>query len=147
MNTRASKNTSDKQRAWNAAIQTRIASTASMLGSVKNVKMMGLAKFMSHNIQDQRVRELKSANGYRWIVLITQSIGKFYTSTTYFREHVLISDRVYTIHHWSSLDFCRICDPSKGEKIERSQYKSGTHIACYHHLTDTACIYASDSYS
>lgn len=38
--------------------------------------MMGLAGLMSNNIQDQRVEEMKSANGYRWLVILTNTIGK-----------------------------------------------------------------------
>lgn len=33
---------------------------------------------MSKSIQDQRVRELDSAKGYRWTVLGTNMIGKYF---------------------------------------------------------------------
>jgi ATP-binding cassette subfamily C (CFTR/MRP) protein 1 len=75
INTRASKFASDKQKVWNGALQTRIGSTASVLGSIKSVKMMGLAGPLSQSIQDQRIKEMKSANGYRWMVLFTNMIG------------------------------------------------------------------------
>lgn len=60
---------SNRQKIWNGAIQRRIGMTSTMLGSMKNVKMMGLSGFMAHNIQEQRIHELKKAAGYRWTVL------------------------------------------------------------------------------
>ena len=83
MNTRAAKHSSDKQKIWAASLQTRIASTASLLSSMKSVKMMGLADLMSNRIQGQRVEEMKSANGYRWMVILTNTIGKLTPS-----EHI-----------------------------------------------------------
>lgn len=81
MNTRAAKHSSDKQKIWAASLQTRIASTASLLSSMKSVKMMGLADLMSNRIQDQRVEEMKSANGYRWMIILTNTIA--YTPTIF----------------------------------------------------------------
>lgn len=75
INTRAAKHSSNQQKIWAASLQTRIASTASLLSSMKSVKMMGLAGLMSNSIQDQRVKEMKSANGYRWLVILTNTIG------------------------------------------------------------------------
>jgi ATP-binding cassette subfamily C (CFTR/MRP) protein 1 len=46
-----------------------------MLGSMKSVKMMGLAGLLSQSIQNQRLKEMKSANGYRWVVLLTNTTG------------------------------------------------------------------------
>lgn len=75
INTRATKYSSDQQKIWAGTLQTRIASTASLLSSMKSVKMMGLAGLMSKYIQDQRVKEIKSAKGYRWVVILTNTIG------------------------------------------------------------------------
>jgi ATP-binding cassette subfamily C (CFTR/MRP) protein 1 len=36
---------------------------------------MGLAGPLSQSIQDQRIKEMRSANGYRWMVLFTNMIG------------------------------------------------------------------------
>lgn len=46
-----------------------------MLGAMKSVKMMGLAGLLSKNIQRQRAEEMKSADGYRWLVVLTNMIG------------------------------------------------------------------------
>jgi ATP-binding cassette, subfamily C (CFTR/MRP), member 1 len=51
-----------------------------MLSSMKSVKMMGLAGLMSKSIQGQRVKEMKSANEYRWLVLLTNMTGNASTS-------------------------------------------------------------------
>ncbi|OCK85970.1 putative multidrug resistance protein [Lepidopterella palustris CBS 459.81] len=75
INTRATKYSSNQQKIWTASVQTRIALTASLLSSMKSVKMMGLASLMSNNIHDQRVKEMKSANGYRWLVILTNTVG------------------------------------------------------------------------
>jgi ABC-type multidrug transport system fused ATPase/permease subunit len=75
INTYASKFASEKQKIWSGKIQTRIASTASMLGAMKSVKMMGLAGLLSKSIQRQRAEEMKSADGYRWLVVLTNMTG------------------------------------------------------------------------
>ena len=59
-----------RQKTWVQAIQQRIAITSSMLGSMKSVKMMGLADAMSTTIQGQRVRELRVQGRYRWLVVL-----------------------------------------------------------------------------
>lgn len=118
-NARASKYTSDKQRIWNAAVQTRIASTASMLGSMKSVKMMGLAGFHSRSIQGQRLRELRLAKGYRWIVLITQSVGMTPLSTALCGNSFSLPDRIHSSHSCTGFDFRHICDTSECTRVER----------------------------
>jgi ATP-binding cassette, subfamily C (CFTR/MRP), member 1 len=68
---------SSKQKIWNAAIQRRVAMTSSMLSSMKSVKMLGLAGFMSKSIQGQRIRELNLAKEFRWLNLWVSVIGEF----------------------------------------------------------------------
>jgi len=46
--------TSEKQKIWVGAVQSRISSVASMLGSIKSVKIMGLAGVLSQNIRGQQ---------------------------------------------------------------------------------------------
>ncbi|CAI6334322.1 unnamed protein product [Periconia digitata] len=46
-----------------------------MLGAIKSVKIIGLAGLLSKSIQRQRAEEMKSANGYRWLVVSTNMIG------------------------------------------------------------------------
>jgi ATP-binding cassette subfamily C (CFTR/MRP) protein 1 len=74
-NTWAAKMTSEKQKIWIGAVQSRISSVASMLGSIKSVKMMGLAGVLSQNIRGQQEKEMNSAMVYRWMVLLTNTTG------------------------------------------------------------------------
>lgn len=46
-----------------------------MLGAMKSVKIMGLAGLLSKSIQRQRAEEMKSADGYRWLVVLTNMTG------------------------------------------------------------------------
>ncbi|KAJ4303189.1 hypothetical protein N0V90_002082 [Kalmusia sp. IMI 367209] len=111
INTYASKFASEKQKVWSRAVQTRIGSTASMLGAMKSVKMMGLADPLFKNIQNQRAEEMKSANGYRWLVLLTNMTG--YTPQIFapvltfvayqIRAHVSGSDHLSTNQAITSL--------------------------------------------
>jgi ATP-binding cassette, subfamily C (CFTR/MRP), member 1 len=91
LNTKGSKYISNKQQVWTAAVQKRIGLTASMLGSMKSVKMMGLSRTMSTSIQEQRIRELKSAKGYRWLVVGTNMIGMFYDCVAYCEKLVILA--------------------------------------------------------
>jgi ATP-binding cassette subfamily C (CFTR/MRP) protein 1 len=45
--------------AWNAAVQSRVATTSSMISSMKAVKMMGLQDTLQTIVQNQRIAELK----------------------------------------------------------------------------------------
>ena len=74
-NTWAAKMTSEKQKIWAGAVQSRISSVASMLGSIKSVKMMGLAGVLSQNIRGQQEKEMNSGMVYRWMVLLTNTTG------------------------------------------------------------------------
>lgn len=59
-----------RQKVWLEAIERRIGATASMLGAMKGVKMSGLTKDMSVNIQNLRNEEVASSRKLR-LLLIT----------------------------------------------------------------------------
>ncbi|KAF2488718.1 putative multidrug resistance protein [Lophium mytilinum] len=75
INTWAAKQSSIRQKIWGASVQTRIGGTASLLGSMKSVKMMGLADLMSDNILADRVHEMDTAKGFRWVQVFVNSVG------------------------------------------------------------------------
>ncbi|KAF2811591.1 putative multidrug resistance protein [Mytilinidion resinicola] len=75
INTRAAKTSSIRQKIWGASVQTRIGGTASLLGSMKSVKMMGLADLMSENILADRIHEMNTAKGFRWVQVFVNSTG------------------------------------------------------------------------
>ncbi|CAG8955431.1 hypothetical protein HYFRA_00010296 [Hymenoscyphus fraxineus] len=54
---------------WNAATQNRIAATASMLASMKTIKMLGFQRHITTRIQKLRAEELSAASKLRWIMV------------------------------------------------------------------------------
>ncbi|KAG4028778.1 hypothetical protein MFRU_019g00660 [Monilinia fructicola] len=63
------KHSQPRQKAWNTATQSRIASTSSFIGSMKVIKMIGLQHDISHRIQRLREEELWVASKPRWIMV------------------------------------------------------------------------------
>ncbi|KAK8062961.1 P-loop containing nucleoside triphosphate hydrolase protein [Apiospora hydei] len=54
-----------RQKNWLEATQKRINYTTEILGAMRNVKMLGLAKQMEHNIQNMREKEITVSRRYR----------------------------------------------------------------------------------
>lgn len=67
--TRVAKYIGGRRMAWNAAVQSRVAITSSMLSSMKAVKMMGLQDTLRTTVQGKRTEELRV--GMKYFVLIT----------------------------------------------------------------------------
>lgn len=66
-----------RQKAWNSATQNRLASTSIMLGSMKNVKMLGIQHNLSRRIGGLRESELFVASKLRWIMVYYNASGGF----------------------------------------------------------------------
>lgn len=60
-----------EQGKWNMATQQRISLTNSMLGSIKNIKMLGMQQAVSNRIQDLRKHEINAARGVRLLMVNT----------------------------------------------------------------------------
>ncbi len=60
------KRTHGLQKEWVGAIQKRIATTASVIGEMRSIKMMGLSGLMETTIQNLRIREIHFMKGLRW---------------------------------------------------------------------------------
>jgi ATP-binding cassette subfamily C (CFTR/MRP) protein 1 len=58
-----------RQNAWLQKIQKRVDATASMLGSMKGVKMSGLTKDLSVNIKSLREEEIASSLEFRKLLV------------------------------------------------------------------------------
>ncbi|KAL8695796.1 MAG: hypothetical protein Q9224_003154, partial [Gallowayella concinna] len=58
-----------RQGLWLVAIQTRISATATMLGSMKRIKMCGLSDTLFENIHDLRIQELDISRGFRRLLI------------------------------------------------------------------------------
>src|ERR1700753_2479184 len=64
-----------KQGIWVTAVQRRVATTSSFLRSIKAVKMAGLVDSMGKLLQNERVRELELAKGFRWLIVWLNVLG------------------------------------------------------------------------
>ncbi|KAL1962947.1 hypothetical protein VTN77DRAFT_9043 [Rasamsonia byssochlamydoides] len=72
-------NAGNLQKLWLDKIQVRVAQTASMLGTMKGVKMSGLVDKVSAMIRQLREEEIKSSWSYR--VLLVKVVNLTYAST------------------------------------------------------------------
>ncbi|KAK3942168.1 P-loop containing nucleoside triphosphate hydrolase protein [Diplogelasinospora grovesii] len=73
------------RKKWVRGIQTRVDVTASTLGSMKEVKMLGLTDVLNKMVQDLRVRELKLSKDYRKLLSAnsSQTIAPLATFATF----------------------------------------------------------------
>ncbi|KAK8134988.1 hypothetical protein PG984_007000 [Apiospora sp. TS-2023a] len=63
------KNLQPGQKAWNRATQDRLATTSSMLGAIKTVKMLGMQSSLHTRIEALRSHELFIASRLRWVMV------------------------------------------------------------------------------
>lgn len=64
---------------WNAAIQKRVSVTSSVVGAMKEVKLLGTADKWSKIIQGLRKSELDQSKRFRWWVVVMNVIGAYRT--------------------------------------------------------------------
>ncbi|KAG0160666.1 hypothetical protein PDIDSM_8196 [Penicillium digitatum] len=67
--------TGDSQRSWMAGVQKRVGLTATVIASMKNLKLSGLSAAMGDFVQDLRVRELAAGSRFRKITIIAALLG------------------------------------------------------------------------
>ncbi|RGP81066.1 ABC multidrug [Fusarium longipes] len=65
----------DSQRAWMNGVQKRVGLTATIIGSMKNIKMSGLASPVTAFVQKLRVDELAAGAKFRKIYIIAALLG------------------------------------------------------------------------
>lgn len=58
------------------AIQKRVGATTQVLGSIKSMKMLGLAAKMTDIVQDLRVTELQKSKKFRKVQITNIILGK-----------------------------------------------------------------------
>ncbi|KAI8654215.1 hypothetical protein NCS56_01378200 [Fusarium sp. Ph1] len=63
------------QKRWVRGIQTRVDVTASMLGSMKEVKMLGLTDVLNNMVQNLRIKELKLSKKARKLLVLRLILG------------------------------------------------------------------------
>lgn len=66
-----------RQQNWNTAIQDRVRDTSSMLGSIKAIKMSGLATTVASNIQNQRKQELQISRPFLKAIIWLNGLGTY----------------------------------------------------------------------
>lgn len=83
---------SHAQKIWMQGIQTRVDVTATMLGSMKSVKMLGFTDWLTELVQGLRVTELKVARMFRKLLIFQ----------TFFQNIILVAPfvtlAIFTIH-------------------------------------------------
>ncbi|TVY84375.1 ABC transporter FUM19 [Lachnellula suecica] len=67
--------TGDSQRAWMAGVQKRVGLTATVITSMKNLKMSGLSTAVNDFVQNLRVEELAAGSRFRKIQLVAAFLG------------------------------------------------------------------------
>lgn len=70
------RNLKPKQGKWNTATQQRISFTNSMLGSIKNIKMLGMQQAVVNHIRDLRKDEMGAAREVRFLMVQYGASGK-----------------------------------------------------------------------
>jgi len=67
--------TGPKQKKWMEGIEVRVADTAKMLASLKQLKISGLARPVEESTQQLRVTELDAASGFRRLYVTNMAFG------------------------------------------------------------------------
>ncbi|KAI9826794.1 MAG: hypothetical protein M1819_007265 [Sarea resinae] len=70
----------NRQKIWIEAIQKRVSMTATMLGSMKGVKMSGLSERLENVIQNLRLREIKASQKFRELLIAVVGLSHLSTS-------------------------------------------------------------------
>lgn len=91
----AAKVITSRQRAWLEAVQKRINYTSEILGSMKNVKILGLIGQQTANIQQFRKTEIAASKKYRKVQSLNISLGMY---SSWFFLTVLATDHHRTVN-------------------------------------------------
>lgn len=65
-----------EQGKWNRATQQRLSVTSSMLGAMKNIKMLGMQQTIASHVEDLRRQEMDAARGVRWLMVAYNASGE-----------------------------------------------------------------------
>ena len=65
-----------RQARWLEAIEKRISSTSSMLGSMKGIKMLGLQSALLTSVHNLRLDELSISRKFRKLLVWNMALGK-----------------------------------------------------------------------
>ncbi|EED18573.1 ATP-binding cassette transporter, putative [Talaromyces stipitatus ATCC 10500] len=97
------------QKSWMKSIQTRVDVTATMLGSMKSVKMLGFTDWLGEMVQGLRVTELAVASLFRKLLIFRVALANlmltlapfttfaFYSIVLASQGHILDAETAYTV--------------------------------------------------
>lgn len=105
------RNLKHKQKNWSLATQKRIAMTATILGSTKSMKMLGMAETVTSNIEGLRDNEIEMSKRLRWMNVVYNASGQFTEAMTNRRltilskchRHLLSGDHFDCLRHCLSV--------------------------------------------
>ncbi|KAJ5806253.1 uncharacterized protein N7503_003855 [Penicillium pulvis] len=92
------------QKIWMESIQTRVDVTATMLGSMKSVKMLGFSDWLAGIVQGLRVSELQEANLFRKLLVLRVFLGnslRFLAPPVTFAIYTAVADKEGSLD-WTS---------------------------------------------
>jgi ATP-binding cassette subfamily C (CFTR/MRP) protein 1 len=72
---------STRQKNWLQATEKRINLTTSILGSIRNVKFLGLTEVMSSMIEALRIEEIEVSKKFRQLQSIRVCMGAWFSGT------------------------------------------------------------------
>lgn len=75
------KNLQSKQKGWNEATQKRLATTSSMLSSMKSLKMLGITAYTESMVNSLRLQELDMSSKVRWMMVAYNASGTSFCPT------------------------------------------------------------------
>ncbi|KAM0557995.1 hypothetical protein ACHAPJ_005161 [Fusarium lateritium] len=130
----------DAQKKWVRGIQTRIDVTASMLSSMKEVKMLGLTDVLNDMVQSLRVRELGLSKKFRkltcWRVLFQsnmETISPLSTFATYIIISQTTGEPLSTASAYTSLSLIYLLSVPMGT-LMRTIPRLKASLACFERM-------------
>lgn len=81
------------QGKWNKATQQRISVINSVLGCVKNIKMLGLQQSVTSHVEELRDQEMNAAAGVRWLSVAYNASGE----SEHFIRYCWFSNPIYLL--------------------------------------------------
>lgn len=135
------------QGKWNKATQQRITMINSMLGFMKNIKMLGLQRSMADHVEDLRDQEMQAAAGVRWLSVAYNASGKLGVQHTIFRSRFgaliitlpsqCIGYVCPSFHHRCLRRRCTFSRASSGHGVR-------FHVHCYSCYDHSSCKHDHD---
>ena len=134
---------SARQESWLRATEKRINFTTSILGSIRNVKVLGLTEVMSSMIEGLRTEELKflkssassSQSVYAWVRALILITTQLYYVTRLTNELTPTFSQ-FSYNCWTTCDSRCLCDISIATGLGRSCRQRSHHVIVAYKLDD-----------